>query len=795
MGYTLTPRSAEPPPHRDTTPIARFDPRFWTVNFPRPMMASVVTDGADALTVDATFYHSDELAGLIWESEDRLDHPLLAYATDRDYSGLTWTFHWRSAGVKPLDAVHGPTLTIEGRDAAGHPRAWYVRLWNYATGTPTDARIEIAFDRLNGGFLLPQEADPVHVADIDRMFISVVPEAYDGAGARLPEPAIARVEMRAIATDGAGAMLACGDAMLPENDCSMATAYDDSFNQTPERLLRQIRALGYRGGINHYLGMSHYFRLESAGDAGLYVSLSTPHPGEQFAAINQPCAAWHRDFLTRAAAMGFSVIQSLSYELFDAHCWNDWKQRAENGDPALTGWEPPSALLSPAHAGAMAYLQAVARAFVALARDADVPIRFQVGEPWWWIMPEQDGVKRICLYDAAARAAFGTASVSIPDIAGPKTPAQIAMLDRAGELLAASTAALVAAARAEAGAAGIETLLLAYLPTVLDTHAPEAKRANLPTGWAAPAFDTLQLEDYDWVIAGDAGATARGVALATERLGYPGQEQHYFAGFALRAEDRFIWRHMARAIEDARGRNAREIYVWALPQVARDGFTYFAEKEGQVAPFDDVRFPLAIGRRASVSPAFSTNIVTGVSGAERRNADWADARAEYDAGPGVRSEAEARELLAFFRARRGAAKGFRFRDPFDHDSTDGAGDGNSAPAATDQPIGVGDGRRTGFDLVKTYGDPDDEDAQVRRITRPVEGSVLVAVDGVPTGGWTLGSGGEVRFDAPPAIGARVTAGFAFDVPVRFASDRLEIAGATHGAADMAEVRLVEIKEA
>ena len=84
---------------------------------------------------------------------------------------------------------------------------------------------------------------------------------------------------------------------------------------------------------------------------------------------------------------------------------------------------------------------------------------------------------------------------------------------------------------------------------------------------------------------------------------------------------------------------------------------------------------------------------------------------------------------------------------------------------------------------------------MRRITRPVEGSVLVAVDGVPTGGWTLGSGGEVRFDAPPAIGARVTAGFAFDVPVRFASDRLEIAGATHGAADMAEVRLVEIKEA
>src|SRR3546814_4257410 len=82
----------------------------------------------------------------------------------------------------------------------------------------------------------------------------------------------------------------------------------------------------------------------------------------------------------------------------DLHCWNDWKQRAENGDPALTGWEPPSALLSPAHSGAMGYLQAVGRAFAAMARDAGLVVKFQVGEPWWWIM----GDGRICLYDAAA---------------------------------------------------------------------------------------------------------------------------------------------------------------------------------------------------------------------------------------------------------------------------------------------------------------------------------------------------------------------------------------------------------
>src|SRR3546814_4802841 len=98
--------------------------------------------------------------------------------------------------------------------------------------------------------------------------------------------------------------------------------------------LRNVLALGYRGDINHYVGMSHYFRLEALG-SGLYVSLT----GGTF---NAPCAAWHRDFAARAKALGLGVIFSLSYELLNEHCWNDWKQRAENGDPALTGWEPRS---------------------------------------------------------------------------------------------------------------------------------------------------------------------------------------------------------------------------------------------------------------------------------------------------------------------------------------------------------------------------------------------------------------------------------------------------------------------
>ncbi|MEC8838228.1 MAG: TIGR02217 family protein, partial [Pseudomonadota bacterium] len=209
--------------------IQRFDPRFWTVNFPRPMMASVVSTAADALRVDCSFYHKGELAGLIWESEDRLDHPLLAYETQRNYAHCILKFRWRSGGVIVLDQPHGPTLTIEGRDAAGNARAWYVRLWNYASGTPNDALIELPFSALQSGYGLPGE--PVHPSDIDRMFISLVPQGYvEGSTEQLPARVDGWAEMSGLSCEGAHASLETGDVLLPAHGEQIATAYDDSFN-------------------------------------------------------------------------------------------------------------------------------------------------------------------------------------------------------------------------------------------------------------------------------------------------------------------------------------------------------------------------------------------------------------------------------------------------------------------------------------------------------------------------------------------------------------------------------------
>lgn len=739
--------------------ISRFDPAYWTVNFPRPMMAAATTIAPDALRVDCVFYRRDDLAGLIWEAEDRHDHPLLAYETRRDFRDCVLTFRWRSAGLMPLDVVNGPVLTIEGRDAAGQPRAWYVRLWNYAQGTPEDARVWIDFADVVGGYLLPGEADPVFAGDVDRMFLSLVPPGYDEAGGMLPSPAEAWAELSEIACDGAGATIAIGDVVAPEHGLSIASGYDDSYHLTPERLLRNAFQLGYRGAFLHYVGMSHYFRLAASGGA-LFV-------GEAGGALNVACAAWHADLARRAKQFGWDVIWSLSYELFDAHCPEDWKQRAADGTPALTGWVPPSTLLSPTHGGAMAYLQAVARAFMAIGSAAGLAPKFQVGEPWWWTAPGG----RPCLYDASAVAALTPAD--IPSLHAPLDQAQRDTLDRAGAALAASTAALVAAVRGDHPEC--ETHLLAYLPTVLDASAPEAKRMSLPVGWAAPAFDVLQLEDYDWVTAGDTASSATGAALATARLNYPVAAQHYLSGFVLRPEERWQWARIVAAAVAAQARGVARVFLWALPQVMRDGLVTWRNGEDEVDAFDDVDFPLALGREAAVTPGFSTQVVTSAGGRETRNAGWAQARTRYDVGPGVRSEADMAALLAFFRARHGPARGFRLRDPFD-------------AAASDAVLGAGDGVRRAFALVKHYG------AAARRITRPVAGSVRVRVDGAATQAFALAAGGVVMLDAAPAPGAVVTASFAFDVPVRFAEDALTVERATFLAGAAPSVPLIEIRE-
>jgi uncharacterized protein (TIGR02217 family) len=200
--------------------------------------------------------------------------------------------------------------------------------------------------------------------------------------------------------------------------------------------------------------------------------------------------------------------------------------------------------------------------------------------------------------------------------------------------------------------------------------------------------------------------------------------------------------------------------------------------------FHDVRFPLSIGLAALGGPERRTEIVALSSGREERNASWIGSRRRYDAAPGVRSLDDVAVLTAFFEERRGALHAFRFVDPHDHKSCTPSAD----PSADDQLLGLGDGAERRFALIKRYGVG--PTAWARPIPKPVAGTVQVAVDGLPAS-FTL-EGGEVVLASAPALGAAVTAGFRFDTPVRFDTDRLEIGADGSSAALVASLPLVEV---
>ncbi len=207
--------------------------------------------------------------------------------------------------------------------------------------------------------------------------------------------------------------------------------------------------------------------------------------------------------------------------------------------------------------------------------------------------------------------------------------------------------------------------------------------------------------------------------------------------------------------------------------------------------FHEVRFPLDVALRGSGGPVRRTEIVTLASGREHRNSRWADSRRRYDAGFGIRTLDALHAVLAFFEERRGRLYGFRYRDRVDHRS----GPPSRAVAPTDQRIGTGDGTTRVFALAKTYGDGP---APYRRIiAKPVAGSVRIAVGGVEVAAGRAAcdpATGLVSFipGAAPPAGAAVTAGFEFDVPVRFDTDELSIDLAAFTAGEVPRVPLVEI---
>lgn len=205
--------------------------------------------------------------------------------------------------------------------------------------------------------------------------------------------------------------------------------------------------------------------------------------------------------------------------------------------------------------------------------------------------------------------------------------------------------------------------------------------------------------------------------------------------------------------------------------------------------FHESQFPSDISYGSSGGPRRLTQVVSLKSGFEQRNQVWAHSRRSYDAGVGIRGMNQLSDVLQFWEARRGSLHGFRWKDWTDYKS----GLPTVAVANTDQVLGVGTGALLTFQLIKRYINAGSEYA--RPITKPVAGTTVIAFDGVSQpSGWTVDTvTGIVTFAVAPGLGVVVTAGFEFDVPVRFADDELNISieGFQAGAAQ--SIRILEIR--
>lgn len=194
--------------------------------------------------------------------------------------------------------------------------------------------------------------------------------------------------------------------------------------------------------------------------------------------------------------------------------------------------------------------------------------------------------------------------------------------------------------------------------------------------------------------------------------------------------------------------------------------------------FHEVQFPSDVSYGATGGPTYSTSIVMSDSGYEQRNINWAEARGKWNVAQGVKEDDQAAELVKFFRARKGRAYGFRFKDWTDYQ-------------AVEQPAGLISGETVKHQLRKQY--QSGPRTEVRIITKPVAGTLTLTDDGSPRTDWTLDTTtGIITLDSP-AVGV-ISTTFEFDVPARFDTDEMQMTVEFFNSNNWTSIQVVELRQ-
>jgi len=550
----------------------RFNPKYWTVDGQRSTNSSIVSLNSRGFRVDSILRKKNDLVGILWFSKDTLDHFAVSYREDRDYRNVVWSFNLRLAeNLPPIEATNGLVLTVSGNDINGVSFEAYVRLANYTYQTGRDVLITLDFNTIAGGYY----ADvPFYAGDITSMFFGLTTPEYDsGQDVKLDNGEFETwIEVDDIQVSGFNSVLMVNSLDIKPHELAMCTAYDDSYNQNPERIIENTYNLGYRDWINHYVGMSHFYNV-SWSDAEFRFRVDTTKPR-----LNSVAAKWHDELFKAAKRYGYKVINAVSYEIFATACPYEWTQRDYSDDYARTNYSEPSYLLSPSIEEARNYIADTMLEFSSLAVSRGLEPYLQIGEPWWWF----NANGKPCFYDYPTRLKyFNETGKYAPEIYSINAQESELSSDHFEYLawleVQLGLSNLYIRDRVKATLPAAKMSLLFFLPTILDESVGIMRYCNYPVEYYAyPNWDFMQTECYDWVTTGQLEKAKQGYTRPIDELQYPKHLIQYLAGFAT-TKDALQWRYIFESIKQDSEFGIGKLYIWAYPQVMQHNITYFPD--------------------------------------------------------------------------------------------------------------------------------------------------------------------------------------------------------------------------
>lgn len=345
-------------------------------------------------------------------------------------------------------------------------------------------------------------------------------------------------------TQGESLLLSVPPSPYPEHGLCFADDYDDNYDMTPEWLLYQMHYFGFRDWINFYIGASHFYDKKGLRDSQ---GKPIPDPGGYMPyqyvmktdyAFNTGFESWYRNYLQWAKYYGYKVIHSISMENVDAP--EAWWQRAYDGTPGTTMWVPTPKLVSFTNLDLQEYYKKYVKSLCDLSSEAGLEPIVQLGEPWWWWI-EGDERQPPCFYDEATKARhLQEVGREIPiftscwdDISGHEETLRWLRMKN-GEF------AHILRDHIHTHYPDAKFTVLFFPPSVLDEDrvAEMIQIVNFPEQeWTRISdrenLDFFQIEDYDWVIAGEWDKNYGVYDFPWRHMKYQRHRTHYFAGFVL----------------------------------------------------------------------------------------------------------------------------------------------------------------------------------------------------------------------------------------------------------------------